>query len=495
MVMENPNLGKKPAILYAIMLFLRTILATQLAMMGMWYGRRCYERTRGELSMLIYQKALSRKMIAGNKDQNPAPPSNGHQNGNNVSNGTSSSTTATKDNPKPNGHSQDDSSKAGLIGPKKMTEVKDSSNRVTFALLKQLFRGSNEPVTKSTAAATTGQVLNLLRADTSEIAMRFRETRALVRAPIGLLASIWLIWSLLGPSCFFAIIVILLSQGLNAIVAKLLIRQRRYEKKSKDSRIQKCAEYLDIIRHLRWYGWQDIWLAKVMEARQHELKMRVMRSCLAIVAYTITVCGGQLFPIAAFISYTAIAGHKLRIDLIFPALQLFQIFQARLREIPNLIITLLNAQVAMERVEKFNREPELEQINQNSVDPSDSTSLVLENCSFAWPGQTEPVLRNVDVVVQLGLTLVYGNIGSGKSALLQALVGEMEKLHGRFEVPDQAVAYCLQTPWLQSISIRDNILFSTPYEEERYQLVLDACALRPDLAIFPDGDLSLIGEK
>ena len=57
------------------------------------------------------------------------------------------------------------------------------------------------------------------------------------------------------------------------------------------------------------------------------------------------------------------------------------------------------------------------------------------------------------------------------------------------------IAYCLQTPWLQSITIQDNILFSTPYEEERYQTVLDACALLPDLATFDDGDLSQIGEK
>jgi ABC-type multidrug transport system fused ATPase/permease subunit len=71
----------------------------------------------------------------------------------------------------------------------------------------------------------------------------------------------------------------------------------------------------------------------------------------------------------------------------------------------------------------------------------------------------------------------------------------MEKLDGQFEIPDQTIAYCLQTPWLQSISIRDNILFSMPYEEGRYQKVLDACALLPDIETFPDGDLSLIGEK
>jgi len=57
------------------------------------------------------------------------------------------------------------------------------------------------------------------------------------------------------------------------------------------------------------------------------------------------------------------------------------------------------------------------------------------------------------------------------------------------------VGYCSQTSWLQSMSIRDNILFSSPYNEGRYRQVLDACALIPDMANFKHGDLSMIGEN
>lgn len=86
-------------------------------------------------------------------------------------------------------------------------------------------------------------------------------------------------------------------------------------------------------------------------------------------------------------------------------------------------------------------------------------------------------------------------MASGKTALLQALLGELDKTDGDFVQPDEVVGYCAQTPWLQSMSIRDNILFSEPYDEPRYQQVLEACALLPDMAGFKHGDLSNIGEN
>ena len=57
------------------------------------------------------------------------------------------------------------------------------------------------------------------------------------------------------------------------------------------------------------------------------------------------------------------------------------------------------------------------------------------------------------------------------------------------------MAYVAQQPWIQNATVRDNILFGKSFDEERYNRVLDACALRPDLQILPAGDLTEIGEK
>lgn len=70
----------------------------------------------------------------------------------------------------------------------------------------------------------------------------------------------------------------------------------------------------------------------------------------------------------------------------------------------------------------------------------------------------------------------------------------MDKLSGSMDIVG-SVAYAPQQPWIQNLSLMDNILFGTPFDPERYETVLDACALKPDLATLPAGDQTEIGEK
>src|SRR5258706_8252877 len=120
-------------------------------------------------------------------------------------------------------------------------------------------------------------------------------------------------------------------------------------------------------------------------------------------------------------------------------------------------------------------------------------------------------LKDIDIIFPLGkLTLVTGATASGKTALLMALLGEMTpSLPSRAQVhlpksPYSAldeyglrstVSYAAQTPWLEHLSIRENILFGSPFEEERYWQVIECCALGPDLTMLEDGDATEIGER
>ena len=88
---------------------------------------------------------------------------------------------------------------------------------------------------------------------------------------------------------------------------------------------------------------------------------------------------------------------------------------------------------------------------------------------------------------------IAGMTGSGKSSLLSAILGEMSTLTGHVQCQGR-LGLCQQEAWIQLGSIKENILFSKPFEESRYQQVLDASCLTSDLARFPDGDRTLIGE-
>ncbi len=105
-------------------------------------------------------------------------------------------------------------------------------------------------------------------------------------------------------------------------------------------------------------------------------------------------------------------------------------------------------------------------------------------------------LRNISLTVRRGeLIAIMGAVGSGKTSLLAALAGDMRKISGRVALgcAPTARAYAPQSSWIQNASVRDNILFGRPFDEKWYGAVLDACALRPDLAALPDGDTTEIG--
>jgi len=116
---------------------------------------------------------------------------------------------------------------------------------------------------------------------------------------------------------------------------------------------------------------------------------------------------------------------------------------------------------------------------------------------------------NVDDLTHHVCFPIGGSTGSGKTSLVMALLREMDLISGSVNFPRGSskivnpvtgyipgtIAYVSQYPWLQQASIRDNILFGSPFEAGRYQQVLEACALLPDLEVFEHGDLTEIGEK
>jgi ABC-type multidrug transport system fused ATPase/permease subunit len=492
--MESLSSDKGTVLMWASMILGRGLLEAHISSLSMWYSRRCFERTRGELIMSIYEKVALRKMIVGNekqkKSQSTAVPKvdegeNGLESVPKTINGN-----ASKPVENLNGESKRATPKPKTSSPHRLS--------AKMKLLKELIWATRETTAKATGYASSGQVLNLIRSDATDVAKRFMEIQRMIKTTFGTFFAIYLIWRLLGWSSLLAVALIVTAQSLNLLLTRWQLRWQRYRRKATDERVQINSQFIQVIRHLRWYGWEKTWLAKVMASRQHELNVRIVSTALNIFSYVITVTAGVSLPAVTFLVFTKFSGHKLRIDLIFPAIQLLQYLRNWLRGILTMTRLLLDAHVAMGRIENFLDEPEKEH-DESREDrrtfASEPRAIKFENCNFAWPGTDVPVLHRVTLEVGIGMTVVYGPIGGGKTALLQAILGEMEDISGKSSIPNEMIGYCSQTPWLQSISIRDNILFFSPYDEERYQTVLEACALLPDLESFENGDLSQIGEK
>lgn len=159
---------------------------------------------------------------------------------------------------------------------------------------------------------------------------------------------------------------------------------------------------------------------------------------------------------------------------------------------------VLNSFVSFDRIDKFLLEEELEEVT-----PTEQTNELTrkapsyKDATLSWTAPGSDMdnnfrLSNLNVdCVYGGLTVISGPVGSGKSSFLLGLLGEMRLLKGEMYLPrNEGIAYVAQNSWLQNKTIRDNILFGTPYEEGRYKTVLEACDLSPDLNKYENGDLT-----
>lgn len=457
--MQDPTNPRRVPLTYAALSLALRLVAAQSQVLSLWYGRRCYERSRGEMIMMVYEKALSRKNILGaRKIEGETEPLSDQE--------LSNEDVTTHETGQPD-------------------------NKGLWRRLFPYRRKTKQQKTKE--VASLGKIFNLLRGDVYDVAQRFWEVDILIDKPLGLVIAVVLVWMLFGPSCFLGILAVLLAQAVNAVITRTLLQWERKTRAATDVRLQITSQFVDAIRHLRWYGWQNHWLRQVMEARQYELNLRIVTSLWNILIRFVNAFASGVFPVLALYAYTILAGRELRIDIIFPALQLFTMLETRLRDIPGLITALINSSIALGRIEDFMSEPDKE----HSGPESSTTEAVFEltSCFFAWPGKSTAVLSDINLTVPQGLTVVTGKVGAGKTAILQALLGELDQLSGSSHLPNEMMAYCSQTPWLQSMSICDNILFSSPYDEQRYKKTLECCALLPDLSQFQHGDLTFIGEN
>ena len=477
--MQSISVNKRPALTVAAVTVLVRLVDAQVEVLALWFGRRCYERSRGEMITMLYEKTLNRKLVGHVTDSKEAEREH-HANGHNDD--TSNEETL-----------EEDPERQPLLNGNGHSKQRHTTNGGILQRLLAYFRRSKQQKTDTKQPASLGKILNLMRNDVYEVAQRFWEVQNLIFAPCGLIIALVLVWRLLGWPSLVGVGVVVVTQIVNAILARVLIAWERKRRRSTDIKLQKISQYVEAIRHLRWYGWQLSWLDGIMQARQKELNLRIISSMWTLAITFFNTFGSGVLPVASFWAYSALAGHEVRVDVAFPALQLFTLLQKDLKEIPNLITVLLNAKVAVGRIEDFMAEPDKPENIKGSE--AQYGQLEVRNATFAWPGSSQLVLRNLNVVFPPGLNLVVGVVGSGKSALLQALLGELDLEGGELIRPNDIVGYCSQSPWIQSMSIRENILFNLPYDSDRYKRVLDACALTPDLATFEHGDLSPIGEN
>lgn len=155
---------------------------------------------------------------------------------------------------------------------------------------------------------------------------------------------------------------------------------------------------------------------------------------------------------AAFLTYSAL-GYSLTADVAFPALALFNLLRFPVMMFPTQLMNIVNGKVALDRIQAF---MESDEMRQAPALPAGAPTISVRGGAFSWGPGREVLLHDVDLSVAEGqLVIAVGAVGSGKTSLLAALLGEMTARRGSVQVRG-AVAYTQQEPWIQNATLRDN---------------------------------------
>uniref|UniRef100_A0A2I3RSQ3 ATP binding cassette subfamily C member 13 (pseudo n=1 Tax=Pan troglodytes TaxID=9598 RepID=A0A2I3RSQ3_PANTR len=305
-------------------------------------------------------------------------------------------------------------------------------------------------------------------------------------APFQILMAVYLLWQELGPAVLAGVAVLVFVIPINALAATKIKKLKESQRKNKDKQIKLLKEILHGIKILKLYAWEPSYKNKIIKIRDQELEFQKSARYLTVFSMLTLTCIPFLLSVSLAtlcVYFLLDEGNILTATKVFTSMSLFNILRIPLFELPTVISAVVQTKISLGRLEDFlNTEELLPQSIETNY--AGDHAIGFTDASFSWDKTGMPVLKDLKVKIPEGaLVAVVGQVGSGKSSVLSAILGEMEKLTGVVQRKG-SVAYVSQQAWIQNCILQENILF-----------VLEACALLPDLEQLPKGDQTEIGER
>ncbi|XVF10473.1 hypothetical protein REPUB_Repub07fG0186100 [Reevesia pubescens] len=353
----------------------------------------------------------------------------------------------------------------------------------------------------SNAAKTThspGEIVNYVSIDAYKIGEFSSWLHQIWSTSLQLCLALFIVYYTVGLATVAALVAIILTVLASSPLAKLLLKYQKKLMLAQDKRLKAITEALANMKVLKLYAWETHFKHVIEGLRKEEFKW--ISGILTQRGFQVVLFWSSPVIVPAITFWTC---YFLRIQLnaanVFTFLASLNILQEPIRVIPDVFGVFIEAKVSLDRIVKFLEAPELENndLHHKHNDKEFECSIFISSTEISWDtdSSSKPTLRNINLVVKPREKIaICGEVGSGKSTLLAAVLGEVPKINGTVHVYGK-IAYVSQTAWIQTGSIRENILFGSAMDPLRYQEVLEKCCLIEDLEMLPFGDLTEIGER
>ncbi|KAI8093508.1 multi drug resistance-associated protein MRP [Halteromyces radiatus] len=376
--------------------------------------------------------------------------------------------------------------------------------RLRAALVTAIYRKTLLLSNASRQQSTVGEIVNHMSVDAQRLMDLCTYLHIVWSGPLQIVIALVLLYGTMGPSIWAGVAVLILTIPLNTYLAKKMRAYQKVQMGNKDARVKLMNEILNGIRVIKLYAWESAFFEKISFIRNDlELAMLKKIGVLSAVQNFTWTSIPFLVSLSSFALFVMTADRPLTSEIAFVAISLFSLLQFPLAVFPNVITSTIEASVSLFRIEGYLSSEELDPNAVTREDyrtqddwTLDTPLLEINNGTFKWAKEdAQPVLENINIGVKKGdVMAVVGRVGSGKSSLMSAILGDTVKVNGQVIVRG-SLAYVPQQPWVMNATVRENITFGHRFDPEFYDRVLEACSLKTDIQILSAGDQTEIGER
>lgn len=367
--------------------------------------------------------------------------------------------------------------------------------RLRSTLVAAVFRKSLRLTHEGRKNFQSGKITNLMTTDAEALQQVCQSLHTLWSAPFRITVSLFLLYEELGVSSLLGAVLLVLLFPIQTVIISRMQKWSKEGLQRTDKRIGLMNEILAAMDTVKCYAWENSFQSKVQCVRNEELswfrKALLLGSLNSFILNSIPV----VVTVVSFGMFTLLGG-DLTPARAFTSLSLFAVLRFPLFMLPNIITQVVNANVSLKRLEELLLADERVLLPNPPLEPG-LPAISIRNGNFSWDSKAEtPTLSDINLDIPTGsLVAIVGSTGEGKTSLISAMLGELSPISEARVVLRGTVAYVPQMSWIFNATVRDNILFGSPFESARYDRTIDVTSLQHDLELLPGGDLTEIGER
>ncbi|KAJ2999336.1 hypothetical protein HDV02_003117 [Globomyces sp. JEL0801] len=395
------------------------------------------------------------------------------------------------------------------------------SQIVNSAMIGAIYEKSLRLNLKSRQEFSEGKIMNLVNQDVNTIISTIGVVDGLIVLPFQFISTIFLLYNLIGTSCFASIGIMVFIAIYTSIISPNVGKYYSKWIRDADTRIKALREFLYGIKVVKFRAIEDYFRKRINDARSTQLHSLKMFN-VVLASLQISVGASTMVMVVVSLSIYSYLGNEMDVAIIFPAIMYFDALGTPFNTMTFAVSSAVSGAKSMNRVQEFLCAEELDP-SETSVVESELVAIKLKDVTWKWedvesegskvetaqngyiPLATEEAesdvntdtfsLKSLNLEIEKGSLIgIVGAVGAGKSTLLSSLIGETNRMGGEVAVSGK-LAYCPQQPWILTGSVEKNILFNQPLDQDRMNEVANVCGLSSDLKVFSDGFKTEIGES